>query len=138
MADAGVLKIFDELKDLHKAKDADYAGGEPLSNFKRCEQLGVPAWKGTLIRLSDKYSRLVSLVAKDGQGEVAGEGIDDTLRDLAVYAVIALRLWQASLMKDPKEWPPPKDETEETPFDRYRPGVQAPSQEEDARWTGND
>ena len=92
MADPEVLKIFDSLKKLHEAKDADYAGGEPLSNFKRCEQFGIPAWKGCLIRLSDKYARMVSLVGNDGRHEVPGEGLDDTLRDLAVYSVITLAL----------------------------------------------
>ena len=92
MADPEVLRIFDGLKKLHEQKDADYAGGEPLSNFRRCEAFGIPAWKGCLIRLSDKYSRLVSLVGKGGQHEVPGEGIEDTLRDLAVYSIITLAL----------------------------------------------
>jgi len=92
MADAEVLRIFDELKELHIAKDADYAGGEPLSNFRRSEQFGIPAWKGCLVRMSDKWSRLVSLVGKDGKHEVAGESIEDTLKDLAVYSIITLAL----------------------------------------------
>jgi len=94
MASEVVLKIFDELKALHEAKDADYAGGEPLSNFRRCEQFGVPAWKGALIRMSDKWSRLVSLAQKDGEHAVVGEGLEDTLKDLAVYAVIVMALMQ--------------------------------------------
>ena len=92
MADPEVLRIFDGLKKLHEQKDADYAGGEPLSNFRRCEAFGIPAWKGCLIRLSDKYARLVSLVGKDGRHEVPGEGLDDTLRDMAVYSIITLAL----------------------------------------------
>lgn len=92
MADETVLKIFDELKDLHKAKDADYAGEVPLSNFRRCEQFGIPAWKGCLIRMSDKYSRLVSLVGKDCEHAVKGESLDDSLKDLAVYSIITLAL----------------------------------------------
>ena len=88
MADPEVLKIFDELKKLHEQKDADYAAGEPLSNFKRCEQFGIPAWKGVAVRLSDKYSRFVSLASSDAQHE----NLNDTLADLAVYAVICLAL----------------------------------------------
>lgn len=92
MADPGVLKIFDELKQLHIDKDADYAGGTPLSNFRRCEPFGVPAWKGVLIRMSDKWSRIVSLMEKGETTEVKGESLDDSLRDIAVYAIIVLAL----------------------------------------------
>ena len=92
MADENVLKIFDELKKLHEDKDADYAGGEPLSNFRRCEQFGIPAWKGVAVRLSDKWSRFVSLASSERRHCVKGENLDDTLSDLAVYAVICLAL----------------------------------------------
>ena len=92
MANQEVLDLFDELKALHIAKDADYAGKEPLSNFKRCEAFGIPAWKGCLIRLSDKYSRLVSLVEKGGERAVAGESVEDTLKDLSVYSILTLVL----------------------------------------------
>ena len=92
MADAEVLRIFDELKELHEAKDHDYSSNEPLSNFRRCESFGIPAWKGCLVRMSDKWSRLVSLVGKDGKHAVVGESIEDTLQDLAVYSIIALAL----------------------------------------------
>jgi len=100
MADETVLKIFDDLKELHIAKDADYAGDEPLSNFRRCEAFGIPAWKGCLVRMADKYSRLVSLVGKDGAHEVPGEGIEDTLKDLAVYSILVLALMERPLMGD--------------------------------------
>ena len=101
MADPEVLKIFDSLKKLHEAKDADYAGGEPLSNFKRCEQFGIPAWKGVAVRLSDKWSRFVSLAgAVGGEGRVTGENLDDTLADLAVYAVICLALRRSVVIEE--------------------------------------
>lgn len=92
MANKRVLEIFEELVELHVAKDSDYGGNEPLGNFKRCEVFGIPAWKGCLVRMSDKWSRLLSLVAKDGDHAVAGEGLEDTLKDLAVYSVITLAL----------------------------------------------
>ena len=92
MASEKVLKTFDELKKLHIAKDADYSGGEPLSTFKRCEAFGIPAWKGCLIRLSDKYARIISLVGKNGDHMVAGESLADSLRDMAVYSIITLVL----------------------------------------------
>ncbi len=97
MADKRVMEIFEELKALHAAKDADYAGEEPLSNFRKCEAFGIPAWKGCLVRMADKYSRLVSLVGKDGAHEVPGEGIEDSLKDLAVYSIIVLALMERPL-----------------------------------------
>ena len=91
MADKRVLQIFDELKELHIAKDSDYAGEIPLSNFRRSEQFGIPAWKGCLIRMSDKWSRIASLVGK-GENAVVGESLEDSLRDLAVYSIITVAL----------------------------------------------
>jgi len=87
MAHPEVKQTFDRLAALHEAKDSDYAGQAPLSNFRQCERFGVPAWKGALVRMSDKWSRLLSVVEK-GKPDVTGETIDDTLDDLAVYAVI--------------------------------------------------
>jgi len=88
MAHPGVREAFDRLWELHQAKDSDYAGQQaPLSNFRQCERFGVPAWRGALVRMSDKWSRLVSVLEKGGP-DVMGETINDTLDDLAVYAVI--------------------------------------------------
>ena len=100
MANKRVLEIFEELVELHVAKDSDYGGDEPLGNFKRCEVFGIPAWKGCLVRMSDKWSRLLSLVAKDGNHAVAGEGLEDTLKDLAVYSVITLALMDELRRRD--------------------------------------
>ena len=49
--------------------------------------MGVPAWKGCLIRLSDKMSRLMN-IAKTDETAVEDETVVDTLTDLAVYALI--------------------------------------------------
>jgi hypothetical protein len=88
------LDVFEELKQLHIDKDADYAGNEPLSNFRRCEAFGIPAWQGTLIRMSDKYARIVALMQKGEEHAVKDESLNDTLMDIAVYAVITLALRQ--------------------------------------------
>ena len=78
---------FQRLLEIHRAKDHDYAGNNrPLSNFRRAEEFGVEAWRGVLIRMSDKWSRLVSLSKLDAQ--VTGETINDTLDDIALYAMI--------------------------------------------------
>ena len=92
MASLRVMELFKELQDIHKLKDEMYAGEKSLSNFRRCEAFGIPAWKGCLVRMSDKWSRLMSLVASDDPQHVNFESLDDTLRDLAVYSVITLAL----------------------------------------------
>ena len=50
---------LDELAALHDAKSADYGVAEdPLANVRASADWGVPAWIGTMIRLSDKVKRL--------------------------------------------------------------------------------
>lgn len=114
MADQKVKDVLDRLWVLHQAKDADYSMGDPLSNFTACERFGVPAWKGALIRMSDKWSRLMSLVSKASPA-VVNESIEDTLEDLALYAVIT------RVLREPDTKPPPPcpsnvPEKRSTPF----------------------
>jgi len=91
-------QLLDEMKQLHDRKNADYSEkGEPLSNFKACESFGVSSFVGTIVRISDKYSRLTQLVRKMQEGEgpsVSEERITDTLMDLAVYCLIARILYE--------------------------------------------
>ncbi len=59
-----------------------------------CEKhMGVPAWKGCIIRLSDKMARIMN-VARDDEVSVGDETITDTLMDLAVYAIITRILYE--------------------------------------------
>jgi hypothetical protein len=87
--------LLDRMREIHEAKDSDYAGNEPYANFYEAEKLGIPAWKGAMVRLMDKYRRVVELIAKEGRGEepaVVDEKIEDTLLDLANYGVIVIEL----------------------------------------------
>jgi len=86
-------KLIDELKDIHSVKNHDYAGDDPLSNFMICEKMGIPAWKGVLIRISDKFSRLCSFARKQ-ELKVKDENIEDTLKDMAIYALICIILYR--------------------------------------------
>ena len=80
------------MAELHKRKNQGYSpGADPWSNFREAEGFGVPAWKGALIRLSDKYMRVKSLT-QNPDNEQVGESIDDTLMDLSAYALIVLCL----------------------------------------------
>ena len=86
-------QILEELADLHARKNQDYSGDDPLLNFKMCEHAGIPAWKGVVVRLTDKMSRILTF-AKKGTLEVKDEAITDTLQDMAVYAILALILYR--------------------------------------------
>jgi len=87
-------EIVKEMVELHDKKNRDYAGSEYLSNFLMCEKhMGVPAWVGCIIRLSDKMARIMNL-AKTDEISVGNETITDTLTDLAVYAIIARILYE--------------------------------------------
>jgi len=91
-------EILTELKQLHDAKNSDYAQKKrPLSNLQMCEEFGLPAWMGVLIRLGDKFSRLQQLARKTLQGEdisVKQETIADTFDDMAVYSVLGRILYE--------------------------------------------
>jgi hypothetical protein len=85
-------EILQELGRLHDEKSIGYGTSEdPLANCRASERWGVPGWVGTMVRASDKVQRLQSFVQK---GALPFESIEDNLRDLAVYAVIALVLFE--------------------------------------------
>lgn len=80
-------KIIDQMVEMHDKKNANYAeDGNPLSNLKACEEIGVPAHIGCFIRMTDKWSRLKELLK--GKPDQVGESIKDTLLDLAVYCIL--------------------------------------------------
>jgi hypothetical protein len=92
--DKRFYKFLDIMAEVHSQKNHDYAGVEdPLRNFKICESMGIPAWKGVLVRISDKFSR-VSSFAKKEEYKVKDENVIDTLLDMANYAVICAILFQ--------------------------------------------
>lgn len=90
--DQRFYELLEKLADVHSSKNHDYAqSDDPFSNFRKCEAFGIPAWKGVLTRMSDKWSRLEQL---SGGKDAKNESIDDTLIDLAVYSLICLLLKQ--------------------------------------------
>ena len=87
-------KLLDKIEEIHSNKNHDYSGeGDPFRNFKMSEAMGIPAWKGCLIRMGDKYSRLCSFARKE-EYKVKDENIEDTLMDLAIYALIDIILYR--------------------------------------------
>lgn len=84
-------EILSYMNTLHKAKDSDYADQIPYGNFIESFRVGIPPYLGAFIRLQDKYRRCCTLI-RGKDAEVKDESLDDTLVDLANYAIIVLIL----------------------------------------------
>ena len=85
-------ELLAESGELHDRKQADYGrGDDPFANVRSSEDWGVPGWVGAMVRLNDKVKRLQNLVAN---GKLENESAEDSLRDIAVYALIALVLFE--------------------------------------------
>lgn len=76
--------------DIVIAKNHDYAGftEDPFANFKLVELCDITTTeKGLLARMMDKISRVNSFIKQD-ICKVTDEKIEDTLIDLANYAIL--------------------------------------------------
>ena len=90
---------LDELKMLHDAKNHDYATEEnPYKNLEKVSAIGVAPWRGIVIRLMDKFSRLEEYCVK-GELAIKSEGIQDTFADIAVYSILARILFRKEQKK---------------------------------------
>jgi hypothetical protein len=87
--------LLDTLRKLHLSKSAGYGcpdGTDPLLNIRRgAEFVGIPAWQGAMVRLSDKVTRLAVF---NKTGNLPHESVEDNLLDLASYSLLALLLFQ--------------------------------------------
>ena len=89
------LAVLDELRDLHLRKTLDYGVDEDaLSNIRSSADVcNMPAWAGCVLRMMDKMHRLKAFFRR---GRTEFDGVEDTLKDLACYAAIALVLYRES------------------------------------------
>jgi len=76
--------VYSILRDIYKKKNSDYGNSFESS----LEKFGLVAG---VIRLSDKQSRLENLLKSESQ--VLDETIDDTLIDMANYAIMTA-IWR--------------------------------------------
>ena len=90
------LDVLDELKQLHLRKTMDYGVDEDaLSNIRSsADVVNMPAWAGCILRISDKMHRLKAFFRR---GRCEFDGVEDTLKDIACYAAIALVLHREEL-----------------------------------------
>lgn len=88
-------ELLKEIEELHDRKQRDYGTTtDPFANVRASEEFGIPAWVGALVRLNDKIVRLKQFARK---GELANESAEDSMRDIAVYALIALVLYEEAM-----------------------------------------
>lgn len=91
------LAILDEMRELHIRKAADYGrGADPFANVRASAEFGIPAWVGVMVRAGDKLHRIKSLIVN---GSLKNESVEDSLKDLAAYSLIALVLLREDAAK---------------------------------------
>lgn len=85
------IEILDELKAVLQAKAHDYAAAEWDDNFTGTAHLTGQATEQVFhMLIGVKVERLRSLLGTPGKGDPKNEPVDDTLIDLANYAVLWL------------------------------------------------
>jgi hypothetical protein len=85
--------LCDKLKALHASKSLDYGSEtDPLANIRDgAEFVGIEPWRGAMVRLSDKVTRLRTYCRT---GRLEHESVTDNLMDLASYSLLALLMHQ--------------------------------------------
>lgn len=85
------VDVLEEVKQLHLRKTLDYGiDDDALSNIRESAAIvNMPAWAGAILRISDKMHRLKAYFRR---GKCEFDGVEDTLKDIASYAAIALVL----------------------------------------------
>lgn len=85
--DAIPLRILDNMQKVYEAKDNDYSSnGLPMGNLRKCEDAGIEAWRGCLVRMGDKISRLENFI--NSHEYMVDEKAEDTILDLANYSIL--------------------------------------------------
>ncbi len=84
--------VIREVLEMHRRKGADYGTDDDFfANVSASANWGIDPWVGAMMRVSDKVARLQS-AAKGST--LKNEGIEDSLLDIATYAVIAVCLFR--------------------------------------------
>jgi len=77
-------------------KGSDYCDNDPSyrSNLMASEEIGIPAWKGVMIRMMDKWARLKTFARREYY-EVKDESFVDTAIDNANYSMIIVTIYES-------------------------------------------
>ena len=82
--------MCNKMVEITKQKNHDYTGkgNDPFANFRNTKNCGgASPLQGFLVRMNDKIARVSSFVEK-GILKVKDESVEDTLLDLANYAIL--------------------------------------------------
>jgi hypothetical protein len=81
-------ETFEKCLETAKLKNQDYANDlDCFSNFSSIEELGITKTEiGFLVRMQDKWSRIINLINK--KNSVEDETIDDTIEDFINYLAL--------------------------------------------------
>lgn len=92
--DPRFLEILEEMRAMHIKKTTDYGNvkrSDPLANLRASARFGVEPWVAAILRLNDKLTRVQSFIEN---GSLANEPLEDSFRDMAAYAILALILFR--------------------------------------------
>mgnify|MGYP001568131067 CR=1 FL=1 len=85
-------QLLEEIGKLHDQKQKDYGlPTDPFANVRASSEWGMDSWVGAMVRATDKVRRLQTYART---GKLSNEGVEDAFKDLAVYSLIALVLWE--------------------------------------------
>lgn len=85
-------EILAELGELHDKKQKDYGReDDPFANVRASVDFGMESWVGAMVRADDKMRRIKAVA---NGSELVNEGVEDSFKDLAVYAIIGLVLYE--------------------------------------------
>lgn len=78
---------LDEVWQMHRSKSHDYGStDDPLANIRNsAEFVGIEPWQAAMVRISDKVTRLATF---NRTGKLCHETLEDSLLDLASYALL--------------------------------------------------
>ena len=90
--------LLAKIGELHDRKQEDYGSdSDPFANVRASQEFGIKPWIGAILRGNDKMSRIKTFVQKSS---LKNESLEDSLMDLAVYALIALVLLEEQRLSD--------------------------------------
>lgn len=96
-------KLCADAESLMRRKNADYSKADTFGNLKSCEAFQIcEAETGILVRLTDKFSRLATLIQRPP--ECLDESFRDTIIDVINYAVLMAAIRESRTMP-PKSVP---------------------------------
>ena len=89
------LGLLQEMEAMHMVKSMYGSTEDHWKNMRQALHWGATPLQGSFIRMNDKWSRLQSLWQRPDEGHY-DESMEDTLLDLAAYALINICLMRES------------------------------------------